>query len=252
MPLITTEAVVLQTHAYSETSKILRLLTRTHGVRAVIAKGAMRPRSRYGGVLEPFSTGVATFYAKEGRDLHTLSGFDLTHTGQALGRDLLRFGAASLLAEIVLRTASEEADPSLHGRVRDALRQVETAPPADLEATGLAEAWTLIACLGFGPALDVCLGCDRTLDRGEETSFDYAAGGVRCRDCIPPGGGRTLPAHARQDLVRLVRGEPVVLQRTAAHWALLTRFLDFHVADGMPFRSLAFLNDTLLERECAT
>ena len=90
---------------------MLRLFTLEHGVRSVMAKGALRPKSRYGGVLEPFTEGTATFYLKEGRDLHTLSGFDLLRSRQALGRSLVGFAGASLLAEIVMRTGTEEAHP---------------------------------------------------------------------------------------------------------------------------------------------
>ncbi len=248
MPLISTEAVVLQSYTYSETSKILRLLTRSHGVRSVIAKGALRPRSQYGGVLEPFSVGTASIYLKEGRDLHTLSGFDLIRTGQALGRDLIRFGTAALVAELVLRTGSEEADPALFEQLLGALVRIETAPADLREAVGLGEAWAIIARLGFAPIVDHCIGCDRPLEMEEESTFDYAAGGPRCMDCAGGAGsvgGRALPGHARQTLARFVRGEAMQLDRTAAHWALLTRFLSYHLADGGAIRSLQFLTDTL-------
>jgi DNA repair protein RecO (recombination protein O) len=244
MPLISTEAVILQSYPYSETSKILRLLTRTHGVRSVIARGALRPRSQYGGVLEPFSVGQASVYLKEGRDLHTLSGFDLSRTGQGLGRDLIRFGTASLVAELVLRTASEEADPLLFEQLLAALGRIESTSPELLEAVGLAEAWSLIARLGFAPIIDRCIGCDRALGPEEESTFEYAAGGTRCANCSGDAG-RTLPAHARQVLARFVRGEAMRLERSEAHWALLARFLAYHLPDGGVIRSLQFLEETL-------
>jgi len=244
MPLVRTDAIILQTYAYSETSKILRLLTRTHGLRSAIARGALRPRSRFGGVLEPFSTGVATFYLKEGRDLQTLDAFELERSGQALGRDLLRFGAASLLAELVLRTASEEPDPALYRQLLTGLSRLESADPIALEATILAEAWSMVGRLGYAPALESCLECDRELVPGEDARFDYAAGGVRCLDCPPGAVSRSLPAHARAALVRLSRGEVPPLERTAAHWSLFSRFLAHHVISGGPLRSLTFLMDT--------
>lgn len=245
MPLITTEALVLQSYPYSETSKILRLLTHGHGVRSVIARGALRPRSQYSGVLEAFSVGTASIYLKEGRDLHTLGGFDLIRTGQALGRDLTRFGAAALVAELVLQTASEEADPALYEQVRRALERIETTPEAALESVGLAESWALLARLGYAPIVEYCIGCERSLAEDEECAFDYAAGGPYCRDCAGGRSGRTLPAHARQALASFLRGEAVEVERTAAHWSLLSRFLAYHLADGGTLRSLTFLTETL-------
>ena len=120
MPLVSDDAVVLQAFAYGETSKVLRLLTRTHGVRSAIAKGARRPKSRFAAVLEPFAEGTVTLYLKEGRDLQTLGSFELTRSRQGLGGDLFRFGGASLLTELVLRTASEASEPALFEQFRRA------------------------------------------------------------------------------------------------------------------------------------
>lgn len=253
MALVTTDAIVLQTYAYSDTSKILRLLTRTHGVRSAIARGALRPRSRYGGVLEPFTTGTAVLYLKDGRDLQTLGGFELGHSGQRLGRDLLRFGAASLLAELVLRSASEEPDPALYEEVQGALLRLERAETAALEAEALAATWSLIGRLGFAPSFDVCIGCERVLDASDDARFDYIAGGVRCAACAPgASSGRDLPAHARAALGRLARGDAVAIERTAAHWALLAKFLGYHVLDGGSIRSLAFLAEAIDAAACAS
>lgn len=246
MPLVTADALVLQAFPYSETSKILRLLTPGHGVRSVIAKGARRARSRYGGILEPFTEGVASFYLRENRDLHTLSDFELIRSRQRLGRDLVRFGAASLLGEIVLRTASEQAAPEVFHHVRLALNALEEAEPGVVEPVALARTWSLIATLGFGPSLDRCVGCGRPLPDTDALFFDYGAGGLFCGDCGGVGGGgRVLPATARAELAAFNRGEAPAMGRTAAHWQLLSRFLAYHLVDAGTLRSLAFLSEAV-------
>ncbi len=242
MPLVTVDATVLQAFPYSETSKILRLLTASHGVQSVIAKGARRARSRFGGVLEPFTDGTASFYLKENRDLHTLREFELHRPRQALGRDLVRFGAASLLAEIVLRTSSEQEAPDLFRRFRAALNELETAAGQHVEAVALGHAWGLVATLGFAPALHRCVHCGGPLPEGD-LFFDYGAGGLLCGECGGgAGGGRVLPAEARADLGALLLGETVTLQRTGAHWQLLSRFLAYHLVEHGALRSLDFLS----------
>lgn len=249
MAVVTSEAVILQTFKYSDTSKILRLITRSAGMQSVIAKGALRPKSPFGGLLEPFAEGVATFHAKEGRDLHTLTSFELTRSRQRLGSDLVRFGGASLVAELILRSGIEESDPHLFDAVRDALDRIQDAAADAAEPVVLGETWALIARLGFAPSLEECIGCGRPLDANEEVIFDYAAGGVRCALCATGMPGRALPPHAREALIRLIQGESVALERTTAHWRLLARFLAHHVLDGASLKSLAFLAETLEEPE---
>lgn len=249
MPLVTADALILQAFAYGETSKILRLLTRTHGVQSVIAKGALRPRSRFGGILEPFTEGVASFYLKESRELQTLSGFELQRSQQGLGRDLLRFGGASLIAELVIRTASEEPAPELFEAVRDALHQIRDAEPDVLESVLLAQAWYIVSLLGFAPALNECVSCGRVVSDDESASFDYGAGGVRCAECARLVQGHTIPPAARAALRSLVRGVAVPLPRTEGHWRVLSRYLDHHVLEGGALRSLGFLAETLETRE---
>lgn len=242
MPLVTTEATILQSFPYSETSKILRLLTPAHGVQSVIAKGARRPKSRYGGILEPFTDGVASFYYRDHRDLHTLSGFELGHPRQALGRDLVRFGAASLIAEIVLRTVSQHAAHEVFAQVRASLHALERAPEGRVEAAALAATWSLVGTLGFAPALDRCVGCGEGLDAHADLFFDYGAGGAHCGRCgAAAGAGRVIPAAARAEVVAFVRGEPGAVDRTAAHWQLLARFLAYHLVEADTLRSLDFL-----------
>lgn len=245
MPLVSEDALILQAFPYSETSKILRLLTRGHGVVPVMVRGARRPRSRYGGLLEPFTEGIASIHMKHNRELQTLGGFDLVRSGQRLGSDLVRFGGASVLAELVLHAESAEPDALLFVRVRDSLRELATVPSHEVELLLLARLWGLVAHLGFAPVLDHCLRCGRYLDAGEDVFFEYAEGGVRCTKCAGSSEGRSLPAEARSALAAMIADDSVELERTAAHWALLSRFLAYHVLEGRTLRSLAFLAEAL-------
>jgi DNA repair protein RecO (recombination protein O) len=241
MAVVSEPALILQTFAYGESSRIVRLLTAAHGVRSAIARGVRSPKARFGAAIEPFAQGIATLHVRENRDLQTLSDFEPTRRPRALTADLLRFAGASLLAEIILRTVGEEPGVSLFDGATAALARIETAGET-LECTILAEAWCLVARLGYAPALDACVACGRNLADGLDAHFDYAAGGVRCEDCAPGTPGRTVPAHARSALRHLKAGTVPALERTDAHWRLLRRYLDHHVLQGAGLRSLEILD----------
>jgi DNA repair protein RecO (recombination protein O) len=242
--LLPTEAIVLQCFPYGESSRIVRLLTRGAGVQSAIAKGATRPRSRYA-VLEPFAEGTASLYIRSGRDLQTLGGFDLTRTRQELGRDLLRFGGASLMAELVMRTASEEPQDELYDAASQGLDSLVNAHADQVEVSVLAATWHLISVLGFAPQLDACIACGSDIDAAADPSFDYSAGGLRCDACAAGLPGRRIPARARGALAAFTRGEPAAVHVTTGHWRLLTRYLEHHLLEGTPLRSLQFLATSL-------
>ena len=238
MPLVTARALVLQSFPYSETSKILRLYTLEHGLHSVIAKGAQRPKSRFGGGLEPFGEGMAFFYLKSGRDLHTLSGWDLLRSRQGLGRDLTRFAGASLLAELVLRFATEEPHPELFEALARALDALLAAPDEEKERTVLTAAWQIVSLLGFAPQTEMCVGCGRPLEPEEPSRFDVEGGGAACRECRRTG--RMVPAESRGELREMLEGHPpgVVLSDAGLHRALLKAYLGAQLSQERPLRSL--------------
>ena len=240
--LVTTPAVILQTFPYGDTSRIVRLATRDVGVQSVIAKGATRPRSRFGGRLQTLSVGVAQFYYRANRDLHTLGAFDVTAQHVALTADLRRFAAAAALAELVLRTAQEEPQPAVYDALTAALDTLAAAPADRVPYEALAGLWHAVVLLGFAPAVAACVRCGKAL--GERAAFALPEGGLLCAAC---GAGARVGAldPADQDALRgFLAGDADAAglpeRHIAAHRRLLARFVRRHVADDADLPALRF------------
>src|ERR1041384_3999776 len=135
MPPVVTPAIVLATLRYGETSKIARLATRDLGIQSAIAKGASRPKSRFGAALHLLTEGQAVIYPSRSSDLHTLAQFESHH---------VRIG----LAERMLRFAPAGPHPESYDLFRDALQLLEAAPAAAVEPLALRALWRLVAVLG--------------------------------------------------------------------------------------------------------
>lgn len=249
MPLVATEAVVLHAAPYLESSRILRLATRDHGVVSVLGKGARKSQRRFGTALDLYAEGDAQFYTKPGRDLHTLGAFEVTRARIALGVDLDRFAAAAMVAELVLRFARDEADPGWYPALTAALDGLAASPPGQGREAGLAGAWGLVGALGFAPALDHCAHCGADLAADDAVRFSQPAGGALCDPCARlAGASRALPSTARASVrAWLAHGErrgggdaarPALDDATVrAHQRLLREFLREHLADGRPLRA---------------
>src|SRR3954464_1180937 len=98
MTVLVTQAILLHSFDYLESSRILRLVTRDGGVRSVLARGARRSSRRFGTALDLYAQGTAELHMKIGRDLDTLGAFDVTRARPELAHELTRFTGASTIA----------------------------------------------------------------------------------------------------------------------------------------------------------
>lgn len=244
MPPIDSPAIVLSTLRYSETSKIVRLATREHGVQSAIAKGALRPRSRFGAALQFLSEGQARLLVKEHRELHVLAGFDLLRLHAGLAADLERYATASALAEVMLRFAPADPHPESYDLLREALGLLEIAPGPELEALGFRVLWQLVSTLGFAPALEACVRDGTPLAADGGLAFSTNEGGALCPACAAGHGATHLPPAARADLGALIDpGAPLPCldrRHAEAHRRLLARYIRFHLGEGAELPALEF------------
>ena len=253
---LATPAIVLQTYRFSETSKIVRLATRDLGVQSGIAKGALRPKSRFGAGLEIMSEGVVEIYYRDSRDLQTLSAFEVFDLHRGLARDLGRFAGAAALAQILLKAAPPSPVPAAYDAFVQGLAALDRASPGVADAQAVRWLWVLLGALGFEPSLSTCVkdGAPVAANGGGGESpgsvmFSLSEGGVLCSRCAPagpgPGPGSTrLPAQAHRDLLALNDTAAPLPQLDAAHAAahrrLVARFARYHMGDPGKLFALDF------------
>jgi len=195
-----TQAVVLRSIRYGEADRVLHLYTAARGRVGAIAKGSRKPRSRFGGRLEPFFRLDMVLHDGRGdlatvTGVHTVDGYpNLRSSGPALS-------AAARGCDAMLRLLdSSEANPAaynllcrylslLDGQESDGVSETDGA--AGL-ATALAFRLKLALSAGFAPELTACARC------GEPdglTAFSGQAGGVVCGACERDGFEMSEEAH---------------------------------------------------------
>ena len=174
-----TEAIVLRSIRYGEADRILHLYTAKRGRVGAIAKGARRPKSRFGGRLEPFFR--LDLLLHEGRgELLTV-----TQAATVDGYPRLRASGAALTAgaracDAVLRLLdSAEANPPAYNLLCRYLSLLDdTAAP---RAAGLPVALSfrlkLALVAGFSPELGSCARCG---EAEHLVGFSGAARGAGC------------------------------------------------------------------------
>lgn len=272
MALVTTPAILLRSHPYSESSRVLRFYTRDLGLVGVMARGVRRGASKGRGAPGTFGEGTAVILVHETRELQSLREFAPRKARIGLAAHLQRLAGASLAAELVLRHAGQEPHVALYDLLSQGLDRLESAPSSGLATEALALGWSIVDVFGFGPELSACTGCGRPLDADEMARFDLDAGGVRCSMCEAPAGSRRIGPVARAQLARFLEGDarplaaprhgtsaapspapptalpdaPSHASQTAlpgapAHLALLDDFVTCHLLEGRRPDSFRFL-----------
>jgi len=185
MPLRETEAIVLRTHRLGEADKIASLLTRQLGRLRAVATGAQRPRSRYGGALEPLSHLRIWIFERENRDLLRLNSAEVLESFYDMQKDYRVQVAAQYIVEVserILpeREVNERAFRLLLAVLRGMKRQGEINRPL------LYFNYWILRLGGFLPDLERCETCGRVLE-SEGGYYGPGAEGLRCAQCRMAG-----------------------------------------------------------------
>jgi len=240
--VLSTPAILLRSYAYSETSQILRFYTESHGILGVMARGVRKTGGKRGDPLATFSEGALDVHFRESRDLQTLREFSPTRARNGLARDPMRFAGASVLAELILKHAESEGNPTVFHGLRLGLDGAESGERKVFLPLVLAHLWSLIGALGFEPLVGECVSCGSRIKEEELVRFDFASGGVRCARCQGEGGGPRLGPKARRQLQDLLAGAPPEdLLKPHTHLRLASDFITYHISGGAPLKSMAVL-----------
>jgi len=205
MPLRETEAIVLRTYRLSEADKIASLFTRQLGRLRAVAQGALRPKGRFGGTLEPLSYVRLWVFERENRDLLHLNSVEIIESYFDMQKDYRVQLSAQYLAEVVERLLPErEVNERAFRLVLAVLRALKHS--GEVSRPLLYFDYWMVRLGGFLPEFGACSSCGRTF--GEEGGY-YVRGAesLFCRDCKKPNSQRV--STATLTMVRTACREPL-------------------------------------------
>lgn len=176
------EGIILSETNYSETSKILNILTKEYGLIGVMSKGCRNMKSKLRGVSRKLVFGKFHIYHKE-KGLSTLISVDLLNSFTHLLSDLTKVSYASYLVDLILQVIKQNNDSEIYTILKDTLIKIEEGfSPAVL--TAIVEI-KLLDYLGVRPMIDGCSQCGSTTNI---VSLSSSLGGYICANCYQNEG----------------------------------------------------------------
>ena len=177
MKIESVRGLVLSETNYSESSKILNVLTEEHGLIGVMSKGCRNMKSKLNGVSRKLIYGTFHIYYKE-KGVSTLISIDIIDSFSKILMDLEKISYASLILDLTLQVVRQNDSPEIIDLVKDTLIKIEEGLNP-IALTNILEL-KLLDYLGVAPNIDSCSHCGS--DKGIIT-LASDSGGYICKNC---------------------------------------------------------------------
>lgn len=184
-----TKGIVVRETPKGETSKLLTIVTSTHGVITVNAKGARRLLYPFLKATQLFAFSELLLHEKNG--FYTLSEASLITDFYPLRKDIKKYALACYLCEVASDFTIPGEDSGVILRLLlNSLYAVENSLASE-ELIKAAFEIRLCAECGFPVDASCCAECGEELNAGDAV-FDIGEGVIYCNDCAARTNARLL------------------------------------------------------------
>ncbi|TFH02546.1 MAG: DNA repair protein RecO [Calditrichales bacterium] len=199
MSHLNTQAFVIKSLDWKDTSRIVTLFTREKGKISVIAKGARRAKSQFQGILESINLIEASIYISENRQIQVLGQVSLEESYQKIKKDYTKTAYIFAILELTdIFFQKGAADPVFFDFLTVIIQQMENV--SDPRIVFWYFLLKIASYLGFRPEFDLCKNCSQQKS-GENVIFSVRDGAVICNACgIRNYEGWTLSSESRSFL----------------------------------------------------
>jgi DNA repair protein RecO (recombination protein O) len=178
--IVKTEAIVLKSFDFRETSKIVTFYTREFGKIKGVMKGIRKDSRKFGSSVDKFTVNDIVFYQHRNSDIHLVSQCDMKEFYGPIRQDLKRMTAASYILELVDAILPvEQKNEDVYQLILQYLASLQS----DQDINKLVHIFQIKTLLysGFRPHLDSCVKCTKKVQG--QTRFSMKLGGLVCDVC---------------------------------------------------------------------
>lgn len=175
-----TEAIVLKSFDFRETSRIATFFTKEYGKVKGVLKGIRKDPRKFGSSVDKFTVNDIVYYRYSRSEIHLVSQCDLKQYFQPLRQDYKRGVAAQYALELIdIIMPTEETNKQVYTLLLDYLEFLQDVK--DINKLVHIFQIKILQLSGFSPHLDSCVICDKTV-KGR-ARFSLLSGGLVCPSC---------------------------------------------------------------------
>lgn len=171
------EGIVISEKPYSETSKLVRILTE-EGMIDLLAKGARTLKSDLRVSTTKMTYGTFHMHYKENK-LSTLNSVDIIDNFKNIKKDINKISYASYIMELALDVIKQNINPNIFRILISSLKKIDEGEDIEL-ITNILEI-KYLEYLGVMPVIDGCAICG---SKNSIATISSTRGGYICNNCL--------------------------------------------------------------------
>jgi len=253
MALTRTNALIIQSKRFRETSLLIVYYTLNFGRIDTIAKGVVGTRKTP--VFHLFPSYVELFLYKKENALSLVSSSELLDAFPELHQDLRKLSSALYILELLKETIKESEENSpLFWLLLESFKLLENAKDdASTELILITFQLKFLKLLGYGPFLDNCVVCREKIGKNlPGLKFSAKAGGILCRKCSQEDGESLVINYSLVALMNyLLNLKPSLLARLKVPLNLrkeLTKYIEYFRDYHLPLEQKALESLKLMNK----
>ena len=171
------EGFILSETPYGETSKIINVLTKEHGLVGVLAKGAKSVKSKFRATTGKYNYINLEIYYKDNK-LSTLVSCDAINPLKRIRSDLTLISYITYISDLVYQVIKQSSDKTIYDLLISTILKIEDGLDPGI-LTNILEI-KLLKYLGVDINLDSCAICGNNKNI---VTIDGSRGGLICTSC---------------------------------------------------------------------
>ena len=178
MEIVKVKGIIISETPYSETSKIINVITKEYGTLGIIAKGAKSLKSKLRSVSTKLTYGYFHIYYKE-KGLSTLVSVDVINNLKNIKTDITNMSYVCYILELVNQVMKHEYNEEIFNLLEASILKINEKFDAGI-ITNILEL-KMLDYLGVRPIIDECAICGNKTDI---VTISGDRGGYICKNCI--------------------------------------------------------------------
>jgi len=245
--IASTQAIVLNTHKYGDTSLICNLFSKDYGKLNIISKGAYTLKNPNSAILQPMNYIEICYYYKSKRNIQLLKEASINNHFFKIKKNYEKLIYSYIIIDIINKTTQiDDACNIIFRLSHKVLEKINNNQDTHIGLYFIFFQLQLLRYLGYQPIIDRCTECDIKKDK---LMYNYTIGQLVCNRCHKHNESSILINKNSSGIMKFLINNHIDKIKTEFDYNFkldsiinfLYSYISFHIVDSKKMKSYKLL-----------